>query len=59
MYDNQYNLGPDDTYETYGFCPCKNNGCTHGCSNNGVGCFRTCETSCSVSCSAHCTWVTF
>lgn len=48
MYDNQFKFmvneeNENDTTETYGFCPCKNNGCTHGCSNAGIGCFRTCK----------------
>lgn len=57
MYDNQYNLEPDNTYETFGFCPCKNNGCSSGCSANGAGCFRDCNTSCTLSCSAQCSWI--
>ena len=56
MYDNQYNLDTASGYSTFGFCPCKNNGCTNGCTALGASCMRSCSTSCSLSCSSQCTW---
>lgn len=50
MYDNQFNITPDEEIDPTGLCPCQNNGCTHACSAAGVGCFRTCSSNCSVSC---------
>lgn len=57
MYDNRYNLEPSNGYDPLGFCPCKNNGCSHACTAMGASCMRSCSGSCAASCSSKCNWI--
>ena len=56
MYDNQYKPNPNDDYNneynTLGFCPCKNNGCSNACTSvtAATTCMRSCSAKCALSC---------